>query len=85
MVIKSIDPYRCNGCGECALECPADVIRMSTGKATIVYPEDCCDCIICEHVCPTRAVEIVLRRSVKSMGGRIFTLTPFPKAQGKTP
>ena len=49
MAIQSVDQVRCVGCGNCVENCPMDVFRLDedTGKAQVVYPEDCAMCFIC--------------------------------------
>jgi len=59
MPIKSIDPYRCDGCGACVRACPSDAIRMKHGKAYPAYPQDCTCCFVCEVVCPWNAIRVI--------------------------
>jgi NAD-dependent dihydropyrimidine dehydrogenase PreA subunit len=60
MAIEYIKEDLCTGCGTCVNSCPMDVIRMDqdTGKATIVYPEECMCCASCEIDCPAGAVYV---------------------------
>ncbi len=50
----------CNGCGICIEDCPMDVFQRdpATGKAKMVYPKDCWECLLCEFDCPTKALEV---------------------------
>ena len=59
-MIKAIDRDLCNGCENCDVACPMDVIHMNpeTGKAEIRYPDDCMTCYNCELECPTDAIYV---------------------------
>lgn len=46
----------CTGCGRCARDCPAGVIRMASGRPRWGY--DCQGCFRCANRCPERAVEV---------------------------
>lgn len=71
MPIKTIDQFKCEGCGACDRACPDDVIRMMNSKAQIVYPEDCCTCYLCYVVCPREAIEIIPAKHAKDIPYKI--------------
>lgn len=50
----SIDPSKCNGCGECVSQCPVGAIEMVGGKARIAT-ELCVDCAFCLDYCQAGA------------------------------
>ncbi len=64
MSIDKIDG--CIGCGICIQTCPTDVIRIDpdSGKAAIVYPEDCQICHLCRMYCPVDAITIIPEKSI---------------------
>ena len=50
--------YRCDGCGVCARNCPADAIRMWGKKEPRPYwTYHCENCMRCMNFCPKNAVE----------------------------
>ncbi len=66
-MIKEINTILCTGCGLCEKICPADLFRMdeATGKMTIVYQADCCNCLQCKYICPVDAVSFTPAEPVK--------------------
>lgn len=48
---------RCNGCGLCMINCPADAIQLIKEKAEI-NEDSCIGCSECVAVCPMKAIEI---------------------------
>ena len=54
--LPEIDLGRCDGCGDCAAECPANAIELVGGKAAIVRPEKCNYCTDCETICAPGAI-----------------------------
>lgn len=60
MLDFKVDEKTCTGCGLCAADCPAAIIRMD-GKLPVIAAEDEARCYRCQHclaVCPTAAVSI---------------------------
>ncbi|MFA6448681.1 MAG: EFR1 family ferrodoxin [bacterium] len=50
--------YRCNGCGQCAKECPNHAIIMAgPGKKQPYWTFDCESCMRCMGYCPEKAIE----------------------------
>lgn len=49
-----VDPAKCNGCGECIAQCPAEAISLVEDKA-VIDPEKCIDCASCIDYCPEEA------------------------------
>ncbi len=53
----------CKGCGICVALCPKQVLELNPqGKATVVRPEDCICCTLCELRCPDLAITVVVNR-----------------------
>lgn len=46
---------KCQACGSCASECPAEAISEGT-PYYVIDPDTCMDCGACEDVCPTGAI-----------------------------
>ncbi len=56
-----IDKQICNGCGQCEMYCPGDLIVLEgeakvLKRAFVKYPEECWHCGICRLECPVGAV-----------------------------
>lgn len=60
MAIEGVIEELCNGCGVCVENCQMDVFRIDekTGKAKLIYPEDCVVCYACEFHCPEDAITL---------------------------
>ncbi len=60
MGVRYLKAELCNGCGLCVEDCPMDVFVMdtATGKAQVAYGLDCWVCLLCEDICPTKAIEM---------------------------
>lgn len=55
----TIDRDKCEGCGECAESCPADILEMVDGKAEVTGDiSECLGCETCVTVCTTEAVTL---------------------------
>lgn len=66
MIQFSVDEERCTQCGECAADCPTEVIAMD-GFPKITNEEGCYRCQHCLAICPTGAVSILGRDPDNSM------------------
>ncbi|HEX3028365.1 MAG TPA: 4Fe-4S binding protein, partial [Clostridia bacterium] len=76
--------HHCNGCGQCAKNCPKGAIKMLGGrKKTPYWTFKCEQCMRCSGFCPKKAVEgsyllIITHFTVYSLLGAIpFTIAGF--------
>ena len=59
MYIISIDADACDGCGQCAENCPVNLLSMEGSKAVVTgEPTECMGCEACTSVCPEGACHI---------------------------
>ena len=58
-----IEGNSCTGCGNCALVCPSDVIRIDEvmQQASAAYNADCTSCRLCILHCPFHCIEVPSR------------------------
>ena len=61
--IIEIDKERCNGCGQCVLDCAEGAIAIIDGKATVVSESYCDGLGACLSGCPQNALTIVRREA----------------------
>ncbi|MCL2136979.1 MAG: 4Fe-4S dicluster domain-containing protein [Coriobacteriia bacterium] len=59
--IISIDPQKCNGCGECVSACHESAIQIIDGVARLVFLDYCDGLGDCLPVCPTDAISFKAR------------------------
>jgi ferredoxin len=59
MFVVTIDRDQCEGCGECADNCPVSIIEMVDEKAKVTGEmDDCLGCETCVSVCPANAITV---------------------------
>jgi NAD-dependent dihydropyrimidine dehydrogenase PreA subunit len=58
MYIVAVDESKCEGCEECANNCPVSVFEMKDGKAVVVAGDSCEGCQTCTSVCSSGAVTL---------------------------
>ena len=61
VLVPTVDPDRCNGCGSCATACRYHAIAVVRRKP-ILFPTICHHCGACRIACPTRAISEIPRR-----------------------
>src|SRR5512135_1157087 len=61
--IIQIDEEKCNGCGNCVVDCAEAALRIVDGKAKLVKEMYCDGLGACMGGCPTGALTIVRRES----------------------
>lgn len=53
----------CKGCRICVKFCPKQVLELDDkDKATVMRPEDCICCKMCELRCPDLAIEVIIEQ-----------------------
>jgi uncharacterized Fe-S center protein len=60
-----VDPAGCNGCGDCALICPADAIEV--GAVAVIEGGVCIGCGHCIAACPEGAIKVEWNESTSRM------------------
>jgi ferredoxin len=61
--IIQIDEEKCNGCGQCVIDCAEAALRIVNGKARLVKELYCDGLGACIGNCPTGALTVVQRES----------------------
>jgi formate hydrogenlyase subunit 6/NADH:ubiquinone oxidoreductase subunit I len=58
----SIDPAKCNGCGDCVIICPVKALKMVQRVAAMDDEASCClaSCRICELQCGQGAIKVCM-------------------------
>lgn len=59
MLNFKVDQEKCIHCGQCAADCPVNIISMQEGLPVISREEQCFECGHCLAVCPTGALSIL--------------------------
>lgn len=62
---------RCNGCGQCARNCPASAISLRNGKP--VWAAQCFQCLRCINECPQQAIQY----GTSTAGRRRYTIRAY--------
>jgi NAD-dependent dihydropyrimidine dehydrogenase PreA subunit len=58
MYMIAVDAEKCEGCEECANNCPVSVFEMQEGKAVVTQGDACEGCETCTSVCESSAVTL---------------------------
>jgi len=61
--IVKIDEEKCNGCGECIVDCPEGALQIVDGKARLVKESYCDGLGVCIGKCPLGAITIEEREA----------------------
>jgi adenylylsulfate reductase subunit B len=64
----AINQNKCVGCGQCALVCPGNLIRILDGRAVIRRQKDCWGCTSCLKECKTGAIAFFLGADIGGKG-----------------
>ena len=55
--LPQIDLDKCTGCGDCVVQCPTGVVKVTNGKVEVINALGCNYCTECETYCPTDAIK----------------------------
>lgn len=61
--IISIDEYKCNGCGQCIVDCAEAALQIVNGKAKLIKEIYCDGLGACIGSCPTGALTLIQREA----------------------
>lgn len=61
--IIEIDEDKCNGCGQCVVDCAEAALQIINGKAKLVKEIYCDGLGACMGSCPTGALKVVQREA----------------------
>jgi Fe-S-cluster-containing hydrogenase component 2 len=61
--IVRIDEQKCNGCGQCIVDCPEGALKLVDGKARVVKESYCDGLGACIGACPVDAITIEEREA----------------------
>jgi nitroreductase/NAD-dependent dihydropyrimidine dehydrogenase PreA subunit len=70
MLDFAVRPDRCDRCGRCVDDCPADIIHMGRKSPPSIHAKDEAKCLQCQHclaVCPEGAISIFGRDPDRSL------------------
>jgi Pyruvate/2-oxoacid:ferredoxin oxidoreductase delta subunit len=59
---------RCTSCGQCAVACPVQAIRMAGAPARPRWGANCAGCYRCIHLCPAQAIQVSMARLAIHLG-----------------
>lgn len=88
-----IDWERCDGCQQCALDCPYEAIVMrqfENGMKAQLVPERCVGCALCVAACPEHGIRSTVAPPLTApLPGRVVLLTcagmPLPERFARAP
>ena len=52
----SVVEKSCTGCGQCALCCPVDAVKVRRSFVSEIDRDGCIGCLICLDYCPPQAI-----------------------------
>ena len=67
--LPTIDMTLCNGCGICIDQCPTHAVELVEQRPSVVRPEDCAYCGLCEEICSRGAIALAYEIVPKSNRG----------------
>lgn len=67
MLNFKVNPEKCVSCGQCAADCPVNIISMQEGLPVVSREERCLKCGHCLAVCPTGAISILGKTPEESL------------------